>query len=127
MPVTLVHTYRSGAGAPAYRAPFASAGTVTQVARDQMQWREEHGDVARRNAEAVIDRALEAANVDTEGVKLNRLVSTSEPAKTLVEMSNDADMLVVGSRGHGGFKGLRLGSVSEQCVRHGRCSVAVIR
>lgn len=128
--VTLVHTYRavgSRASFPSYRAPYASAGTVTQVAQHQMQWLEEHGDSARRNAEGVIEGALKSSGVSTEGLTINRLVSASEPAKTLVEMSTDADLLVVGSRGRGGFKGLRLGSVSEQCVRHARCSVVVIR
>jgi nucleotide-binding universal stress UspA family protein len=48
------------------------------------------------------------------------------PSKTLVDMSEDVDLLVVGSRGQGGFRGLLLGSVSTYLVQHSRCPVVVV-
>ncbi len=49
------------------------------------------------------------------------------PAKCLVELSQDARMLVVGARGLGGLTGMLLGSVSDQCVRHAVCPVLVAK
>jgi nucleotide-binding universal stress UspA family protein len=45
----------------------------------------------------------------------------------ILERSEGADLLVVGSRGRGGFKGLLLGSVSAQCVQHATCPVVVVK
>jgi nucleotide-binding universal stress UspA family protein len=49
------------------------------------------------------------------------------PAKVLVEASGAADLLVVGTRGYGGFKGALLGSVSQQVTQHAHCSIVVVR
>ncbi len=49
------------------------------------------------------------------------------PAKVLIEAAESADLLVVGTRGRGGFKKLLLGSVAEQCLRYAPCSVMVVR
>ena len=49
------------------------------------------------------------------------------PAAGLIETAVGADLLVVGARGHGGFAGLLLGSVSDQCVHHAACPVTVVR
>jgi nucleotide-binding universal stress UspA family protein len=49
------------------------------------------------------------------------------PAEVLIDRSAEADLLVVGSRGHGGFIGMLLGSVSQHLVAHANCPVVVVR
>lgn len=54
-------------------------------------------------------------------------VEHQHPAAALVEASRDASALAVGKRGHGEFKDVLLGSVSQHCVHHAHCPVIVIR
>ena len=70
----------------------------------------------------------ECATADATTVKPTAVPLECEvPAWGLVEQSEGADLLVVGSRGRGGFKGLLLGSVSIQCVQHATCPVVVVK
>ncbi len=69
---------------------------------------------------------VDAANPD-RAVEVTVDAVMGAPAEVLVEASKGAEMLVVGSRGRGGFTGLLLGSVSQQCVSHAQGPVAVIR
>jgi nucleotide-binding universal stress UspA family protein len=60
-------------------------------------------------------------------VPVERLVTRYRPAATLIEQSGHAQLVVVGSRGRGGFTGLMLGSVSHALLHHAACPVAIVR
>jgi nucleotide-binding universal stress UspA family protein len=64
---------------------------------------------------------------DAGEVAIERCVTQGPAAKVLIDMSMGADLLVVGSRGIGGFAGLLLGSVSHQVTQHAHCPVVVVR
>jgi len=57
----------------------------------------------------------------------NAIAIEGPPASALVEAAIGADLLVVGARGLGAFRGMLLGSVSQHCVTHAPCSVLVVR
>jgi nucleotide-binding universal stress UspA family protein len=79
-----------------------------------------------RAAEDLLERAIADAGDETEGVEIERQVVEGPAAEVLVNAATPGDLLVVGSRGHGGFGGLLLGSVSQQCVHHAPCPVVVV-
>jgi nucleotide-binding universal stress UspA family protein len=74
----------------------------------------------------VLAKTAEAAFGDQRPAGLELLVREGGPARVLLEESQGASMLVVGSRGHGGFAGLLLGSVSANVAEHASCPVLII-
>lgn len=80
---------------------------------------------ARAQASADLDAVLDDVEQPTD-VAVVRAVEQGVPADVLVEAARDADLLVVGSRGRGGFAGLLLGSVSQRCAERVSCPVVVV-
>jgi len=83
-------------------------------------------EVARRAEDALYDTLKEVLGGETS-LDVKRVVEAGDPAAVLLRRSEAADLLVVGSRGRGGFSRLLIGSVTEKCVRYSTCSVVVIR
>ena len=75
-------------------------------------------------AERIMDATIAA--VDTTGVTVEHKVIPGRPSQVLVEEAKGAALLVVGSRGRGGFSGLLLGSVSQQASHHSPCPIVII-
>jgi nucleotide-binding universal stress UspA family protein len=125
----VVHAYEP----PTSRSPYPysysylPAGTLERLSAQDREVRAEQETIARQQAERVVQDALSAVGADDSGPVVKRLVVARDPAKTLIEMSREADMVVVGSRGRGGFRGLLIGSVSQQVVHHAHCPVLVVR
>jgi nucleotide-binding universal stress UspA family protein len=78
---------------------------------------------AKKTIETVINEEVEPA--DSERVR--SLVINGHPAEVLLAVAIGADLLVVGSRGHGEFAQALLGSVSQNCVHHASCPVLIMR
>ena len=78
------------------------------------------------NAQVIQETAVKEALGD-EATSLVRRVAQGHPVTVLLDAAAGADLLVVGSRGHGGFTGMLLGSVSEHVVAHAPCAVVVIK
>lgn len=77
----------------------------------------------------MLDAALDTvrASGDLGGVQVEPTVVEGHPGELLIRMSEEADLVVVGSRGRGGFVGALIGSVTNHVVNHARCPVVVVR
>jgi nucleotide-binding universal stress UspA family protein len=82
-------------------------------------------DELREASAQVLSEALEAVG-GAGDVPTTTHVGAGGPASVLVETAHDADLLVIGSRGLGGFRGMLLGSVTQQVIAHAPCPVVVI-
>jgi nucleotide-binding universal stress UspA family protein len=78
-------------------------------------------------ASRLLDEAVEETRRAHPGVDLRTSVVQGPAGVALVGASEGAELLVVGSRGHGELAGMLLGSVSERCVTHAHCPVLVVR
>lgn len=131
----VVYVYEVGRGSHAAEAASVVAGgmwgapdkrsDVLEAAR-----RRDTADraEAQRHAEGWLHQFVHRQDIDATGVALQlHAVGGEHPAAALVRMAHQASLLVVGSRGVGGFTGVLLGSISQHCVRHAACPVLVAR
>jgi nucleotide-binding universal stress UspA family protein len=81
---------------------------------------------ARKIARAETEEVLDEVADDSRPTSVAVQVALGVPAEELLKAAVDADMIVVGSRGAGGFKKLLLGSISSHVVHHGHCPTVVI-
>jgi nucleotide-binding universal stress UspA family protein len=80
---------------------------------------------ARASVDDLVDTAL--SEMDETPPEVLRTILPGGPSTTLVDVSEGADMLVVGSHGRTGLKRMMLGSVAMACVNHAPCPVVVVR
>ena len=97
--------------------PYAGLRAGVNEPRDEMRLD------AMRTLEASTSRLREIA----PGIECQSIVSEHAPAKALIDAAANADLVVVGSRGRGGFSALLLGSVSRTVLQHAPCPVVVVR
>ena len=83
-----------------------------------------NGSEMHNAAEELLVRAT--AGLDGDGVEIECRAVEGNAPEVLIAAAAEGDLLVVGSRGHGGFTGLLLGSVSQQCVRRADCPVVIV-
>ena len=113
----------TGAAVEAVHAWEFSYAWIDGYAPDVDRWAAQ----AEEEAHACLDRAIaEVVGSRPCYVDVTRTVVEGSPTRALLDHSKDADLLVVGTRGRGGFTGLLLGSVSQQCVHHAHVPVVVV-
>jgi nucleotide-binding universal stress UspA family protein len=111
-PLRVVHAW----SAPVLVTSAGAVATVDESFRTSL----------REGGSELVARLLEESGAASAGVEIERVIVEGRPAPTLVREAREAALLVVGSRGHGGFAGLLLGSVSQQCAHHAHCPVVIV-
>jgi nucleotide-binding universal stress UspA family protein len=81
---------------------------------------------AHEDAQQFVTKVVDEVVGNVVSVDVAPIAVEDKPTKALVDASRDADLLVVGSHGHG-LSGLLLGSVSLECAQHAACPVVIFR
>ncbi|GII91584.1 hypothetical protein Ssi02_18150 [Sinosporangium siamense] len=120
----------------AAREAALRGGDAVRVVHTMAEWPLEMDDAAphaevgrwmRDSAAAVLEEAAQHVKNEVPGIDVETRLLAGDPRATLIETSRDADLLVVGSHGLGGFRGLLLGSVALGVSGQAVCPVAVVR
>jgi nucleotide-binding universal stress UspA family protein len=101
---------------PVYAYAYGYAGVTDQLMKG-----------LRENAEDNLKAALQEIRTESGEVEVETRAVEGQAARALLDASKGADLLVVGSRGLGGFRELLLGSVSQQCAHYSMCPVVIVR
>jgi nucleotide-binding universal stress UspA family protein len=105
----------------AWHYPGAVGGPAVERAPESVRAQtEEH-------MRATLDEAIAKSDFGQPGAGSEARLAYGHPAQALIDASRDADLLVVGSHGHGAFTGMMLGSVSIHCATSAFCPVVVVR
>jgi nucleotide-binding universal stress UspA family protein len=80
-------------------------------------------DLAAKTLSEAVDSTIAAGGT----VTVRQHAMEGHAARVLLDAARGADLLVVGCRGHGGFDGMLIGSISQHCVQHSPCPVVIIR
>lgn len=105
---------------PLHAWQYPEIGELLSLNPFELQHDELQADAAR-----VLREALERVGPHVD-VDIDPVLGAGRPAALLLDAARGASLLVVGSRGRGGFAGLLLGSVSQHCVQHAPCPVVVV-
>ncbi len=88
-----------------------------------MAWDRPKIDLARQELAVTVEKAVGAE----QAARISTVVEYGTPAGVLLQAAEEASLLVVGSRGQGGFNRMLLGSVGHQCTLYAHCPVVVVR
>jgi nucleotide-binding universal stress UspA family protein len=133
--LTVVHVHKPGElNAPLYfptehTEPGPFPGTTEEPSAAELATVLEAQEVLRQAGAARSGKLIDGllGSVGTSGVEVRSMVvEDRHPADALVELSSEADLVVVGARGRGGFRGLLIGSVTHALVLHATCPVVVV-
>lgn len=106
--------------------PLTVVMTWQSTAHDNAEVTDDLTQIFENSARGLLAKILTEAFGEQIPEWVDQMVLEDQPARVLTELSRDARMLVVGSRGHGGFTGLFLGSVSSTVGAHAHCPVLIV-
>ena len=84
-------------------------------------------DEVRQQVQQIADGSVSHVAAIAPDVSVRSVLCEAEAGPALVDQSSGADLLVVGSRGHGGLREMLLGSVGIYCARHSHCPIVIVR